>query len=131
MCHALCCQLLSTLPVFFSRSQKSLLVITAFLNESLASASECLSELDGIELEPTEIPGVEGVIFLLTSVCPYCITFCLDELNGLLNEESSIGVFHYEKELAEQCIARRSDLAAQLCNNTKNSVVRVLLRTAR
>ncbi|RCN36764.1 hypothetical protein ANCCAN_17361 [Ancylostoma caninum] len=86
---------------------------TAFLNQSLDSATECLSELDGIQLEPTEIPGVE------------------DELNDLLNEDPSTGVLKYEEELAEQCIARRSDLAAQLCNNMKSSVVRVLLRTAR
>ncbi|EYC27344.1 hypothetical protein Y032_0009g663 [Ancylostoma ceylanicum] len=95
------------------RATKELEKCVAFLNQSLDSATECLSELDKIQLEPTEIPGVE------------------DELNDLLNDDPSTGVFHYEEQLAEQCIARRSDLAAQLCNNTKSSVVRVLLRTAR
>ncbi|ETN84112.1 hypothetical protein NECAME_17249 [Necator americanus] len=95
------------------RATKELEKCIAFLNQSLTSASECSSELDGIELEAAEIPGVE------------------DELNGLLNDDPSVGVFQYEKELIDQCIARRADLAAQLCNNTKNSVVKVLLRTAR
>ncbi|KHJ81912.1 hypothetical protein OESDEN_18399 [Oesophagostomum dentatum] len=95
------------------RATKQLEKCITFLNQSLKSASECVSELEAIELEANEIPGVE------------------EELNGLLNDDPSTGVFPYERDLANQCIARRADLAAQLCNNTKSSVVRVLLRTAR
>ncbi|VDN28509.1 unnamed protein product [Cylicostephanus goldi] len=95
------------------RATKELENCIAFLNQSLNSASVCLSELEAISLEAIEIPGVE------------------EELNDILNEDPSSEVFSYEKSLASQCIARRADLAAQLCNNTKSSVVRVLLRTAR
>lgn len=92
---------------------KALENCTEFINQSLIIATQHIDELNAVEIDSEEEPGLE------------------DELNFLLNEDYSGGISEYEKELANRCMSRRADLAALLCNNPQKSIVRVLLRAAR
>ncbi|KAK5986969.1 ATP-dependent (S)-NAD(P)H-hydrate dehydratase [Trichostrongylus colubriformis] len=96
------------------RAAKALETCTDVINQSLTITSEHLSELDAAELHTVEEPGLE------------------DELNAMLSDDPhSPAIFEYERKLANKCVARRAELAAQMCNKSHNSIVRVLLRVAR
>ncbi|VDL66407.1 unnamed protein product [Nippostrongylus brasiliensis] len=92
---------------------KTLEVCTEFFNKALADIVVHLKELNSIELDIDEEPGLE------------------DELNSMLNDAPPDGLLEYERELINHCLIRRASLASQLCSNSNNSIVRVLLRAAR
>uniref|UniRef100_A0A7I4YA32 IkappaB kinase n=1 Tax=Haemonchus contortus TaxID=6289 RepID=A0A7I4YA32_HAECO len=93
---------------------KALETCTNFINQSLTITAEHLSELNAVELQTIEEPGLE------------------DDLNAMLSDDPhSSAACEYEIRLANKCVARRAELAAQLCNKSQKSIVRVLLRVAR
>ncbi|KAK6026962.1 hypothetical protein OSTOST_07054 [Ostertagia ostertagi] len=96
------------------RAAKALETCTDFINQSLIITAEHLSELDEVELHTVEEPGLE------------------EELNAMLSDDPhSTTIYEYERKLANQCVARRAELAAQLCNKSPKSIVRILLRVAK